>query len=50
MKKSNLVIYIHGFKASHLAAKGIALNQYFKEDFINPSLPISPKLAYLTLE
>ncbi|KAL4494088.1 hypothetical protein ABPG72_016044 [Tetrahymena utriculariae] len=48
-KKANLVIFIHGFQASSLSAKGTYLKEQF-EDFINPSLPISPKLQFITLD
>ena len=53
MKKSRMVLYIHGFGSSGEGGKALLLREYFQKrgfDFFAPSLSYVPSLAIATLE
>ena len=50
MKKSEIIIYIHGFGSCGLGNKANLFKTYFSSNFITPSLSYVPKLAITSLE
>ena len=45
-----MIIYVHGFASSAYSKKSILFKDYFKNDFLYPSLSYIPQLAINTLE
>ncbi|NQY21218.1 MAG: esterase [Campylobacteraceae bacterium] len=45
-----MIIYVHGFASSAYSKKSILFKEYFKNDFLYPSLSYIPALAINTLE